>query len=255
MLYKINDFTVVESVHGRFIVNRHNIMQIESIVKTGYTHMQEEFGIINDLIDVCDDSCIVLDAGANCGIFSIPIAQRIKERGGKVIAFEPQRMMFNALSGSVALNDLRNVFSYQMALSDSNGFVELPEIDYHSETETDFGTVEVSKLEPPYELCFITDRIVKCITIDSMSLHRLDFVKIDVEGFELNVLTGGKKTIQKYRPFFHIEYWKVGMDAIINFFKQNDINDYQFMQVDTLNMICVPQEKINILNDKYGSKV
>ena len=230
-------------------------MQIESIVKTGYTHMQEEFGIINDLIDVCDDSCIVIDAGANCGIFSIPIAQRIKDRGGKVIAFEPQRMMFNALSGSVALNDLRNVFSYQMALSDTEGYVLLPEIDYHSKTETDFGTVEVQKLKAPYELSFISDRLVKCITIDSMALHRLDFVKIDVEGFELNVLAGGKKTIQYYRPFLHIEHWKVGMDAITNFFNKNDITDYQFLKVDSLNMICVPQEKIIILNDAYGSKV
>jgi hypothetical protein len=88
-----------------------------------------------------------------------------------------------------------------------------------------------------------------------MALHRLDFVKIDVEGFELNVLAGGKKTIQCYRPFLHIEYWKVGMDAIINFFKQNEIDDYQFLQVDTLNMICVPHEKVNILNAKYGAKV
>jgi FkbM family methyltransferase len=231
-------------------------MQIEAIVKTGYTHMQEEFGIINDLIDVCDDGCIVLDAGANCGIFSIPIAQRIRERGGRVIAFEPQRMMFNALSGSVALNDLRNIFAYQMALSDTEGHVELPEINYHSNAaDTDFGSVEVSKLSQPPAPSFLTDRVVKCMTIDGMRLHRLDFVKIDVEGFELNVLIGGKKTIQYYRPFLHIEYWKVGKDAIINFFKQNDITDYQFMQVDTLNMICVPQEKINILNAKYGSKI
>lgn len=246
----IHDFTVAESIYGRFILNRKNVSQIDSIVKTGFPHIEHEFGVINDMLAVCDNESIVIDAGANCGLFAIPVAQRTKHRGFKIICFEPQRMMFNALSGSIALNDLRNVFSYHLALGDSNSKVLLPEIDYHPSGETDFGQVQVKKGSISGEHPFLTDRNIKCITIDSMKLDRLDFVKIDVEGFELKVLKGGITTFKKFRPLFFIEHWKVGFEKIVNFFKDNGIFDYQFFMIDGLNMACVPQNKLELLNGK-----
>jgi len=45
-MYPVNNFTVVESDYGRFIVNRHCTFQIESLVKTGKPHIQDELNII-----------------------------------------------------------------------------------------------------------------------------------------------------------------------------------------------------------------
>ena len=45
----------------------------------------------------------------------------------------------------------------------------------------------------------------KMITLDSLKLERLDFMKVDVEGYELNVLKGGEETIKRYRPVIWCE--------------------------------------------------
>ena len=48
---------------------------------------------------------------------------------------------------------------------------------------------------------------VDVVTIDSLNLSGLDFMKIDVEGFEINVINGGLKTIEKFKPTITLECW------------------------------------------------
>ena len=49
--------------------------------------------------------------------------------------------------------------------------------------------------------------MVKTKTLDSFNLSGIDFIKIDVEGYELHVLSGGRETIAKNKPKPHIEIW------------------------------------------------
>ena len=76
-------------------------------------------------------------------------------------------------------------------------------------------------------------------TLDSFKLPRLDFVKLDVEGYECQILQGAKETITKCRPWMWVEYYISGIDNIKNHLPF----DYICHVVDQFNMVCAPREK------------
>jgi len=230
----LNNFTVLESVHGKFIVNRHCSFQAEALVKTGRTHIEDELAKLLTIARVLPENSVVIDAGANIGLVCIPLAHEIKARGGIVHAFEIQRMLFHALCGSVALNDLENVYVHHQALGSIPGWVNLVNPDYG--TPQDFGTC--SLLDPPSGNIY---EIVQLTTIDSLNLRRLDLLKIDVEGMEPAVLLGSRESIQRFSPWCWIEYWKTGIDVIKAAFANEN---YRFFPMDALNLLCAPAAKL-----------
>lgn len=230
---KLENFTLVDSVYGQFIVNRYCSFQAEALLKTGKTHIEAELNNMRIILQALPENCVVLDGGANIGFVSVPVAQFIQAKNGKVYAFEPQRMIFNALCGTIALNNINNLFLAQKALGDKKGSVFVPPVDYG--TPSDFGMVELSHEEQ--------GEAVDVITIDSLKLERLDFFKLDVEGYEVPALQGAQKTLKKFEPWCWIEYWKTGHDPIMECFKGLD---YKFYLVDSLNMLCAPVAKLNV---------
>ena len=85
---------------------------------------------------------------------------------------------------------------------------------------------------------------VDIYTIDGIDLPRLDFIKIDVEGMEIEVIKGGAETIKKYRPYCWIEQWNVDKNLLKAQF--NGL-DYVIYQMDGANILCVPKENANTL--------
>lgn len=239
---QINNFTSFDSIHGRFVVNRHCAFQAEALAKTGKTHIEAELAKIFVLVDKLPEEAVVVDGGANIGFFSIPVAQRIKSRGGRLISFEPQRMLFYALCGSVALNDLENVHPLNKALGATPGSAVLPAVDYSK--PSDYGTVSIQATAPHEDAVprILRKQEVDVVTLDSLDLHRLDFLKLDVEGYEIQALTGGLQTLQKHRPWIWIEFFIIGQDPI----KQAlaGLPDYDFYTMDYQNMLCAPREKL-----------
>jgi len=224
-------------------VNRHCAFQAEALIKTGKPHIQDELVKILTIAKVLPQDCVIVDAGANIGLVSIPIAHSVTNKGGVVHAFEPQRMMAYALSGSTALNDLNNLHIYQQGLGAAVGSIPGNRVDYGE--PQDFGMyslVETNDAQP--ENIVIT-------TIDTLDLPRLDFLKIDVEGMEVEVLTGGKNTIAQHLPWCWIEYWKVDIEEIK---AQFDGLNYEFYLMDQLNMLCVQSEILNHSGLKIDAK-
>jgi FkbM family methyltransferase len=240
----IDNFVVLDSIYGKFIVARNCTFQAEALVKTGRTHIEEELANIFAVIDTLPNDCVVVDGGANIGFFTVPVAQRIKHRGGRVVSFEPQRQLFNALSGSLALNGLDNVFLHNCGLGKEPGIAQLPAVDYS--VAQDFGTVSLSNETTVDEDGWMNDRVVDITSIDAMDLPRLDFIKLDVEGFEIPALTGALKAIAKYRPYIWVEYFITGAKEI----KQAlaSIKDYSYYIVDYQNMLCMPNERLDTIN-------
>jgi FkbM family methyltransferase len=241
----INNFVVLDSIHGKFVVARNCAFQAEALVKTGLTHIEAELANIFAIIDTLPNDCIVVDGGTNIGFFTVPVAQRIKHRGGRVVGFEPQRQLFNALSGSLALNGLDNVFLHNMGLGDGcHSQAYLPAIDYGQ--PSDFGTVSLSVDDEVEEHHWMRTRSVDIDSIDGLMLPRLDFIKLDIEGFEIPALVGGLKAIKKHRPYIWVEYFITGAKEI----KQalNSITDYSYYIVDYQNMLCIPNEQLGTIN-------
>jgi FkbM family methyltransferase len=235
----VDNFVVLDSVYGQFIVARTCLFQAEVLVKTGRTHIESELNNIFAIVDTLPADAVIVDGGANIGFFTVPVAHRTQGRGTRIISFEPQRQLFQALGGSLALNGYQHVYLHNCGLGKEPGIAQLPAVDYS--VDQDFGTVSLSDKTTVEEDGWMADRVVDITSIDAMDLPRLDFFKLDVEGYEIPALTGALATIKKHRPWIWVEYFITGVGPI----KQAlaDLDDYKFFIVDYQNMLCVPKEK------------
>lgn len=136
------------------------------------------------------EGSVVLDVGANIGVYACHYAPMC--RSGLVLAFEPGKRVFNLLVKNVA--SLPNVIPLNIALSNQSGLLSFYEnIDsaYSSLQQTGRGVVQ-------------TERKVLGCTVDdiilTLRLDRLDFLKIDVEGLEAEVVEGASESIKRFRP-------------------------------------------------------
>ena len=236
----VDNFLVLDSVYGKFIVPRTCLFQAEALVKTGRTHIESELANIFAIVDTLPNNAVIVDGGANAGFFTVPVAHRTQGCGTRIISFEPQRQLFQALGGSLALNGYRHVYLHNVGLGDSLGTAQLPAIDYS--VVQDFGTVQLDNTATVEEHGWMADRRVDVTSIDAMDLPGLDFFKLDVEGYEVPALRGALETIKKHRPWIWVEYFITGADTI----KQTlaDLDDYAFFIVDYQNMLCAPRERL-----------
>jgi FkbM family methyltransferase len=140
----------------------------------------------------------VVDVGANVGNLTLAMAAAVGD-AGRVLAFEPQRFPFGCLWANVALNSLMHVVSpLQLAVGDSAGAVEVPQLDPMQHI-TNFGGVSLlDKHTTPTE-------IVARVTLDEMQLPALRLLKCDVEGMEPAVFRGARDTIMRLRPVIWTE--------------------------------------------------
>jgi FkbM family methyltransferase len=136
----------------------------------------------------------VVEIGANIGAHTIMLAQKVSP-SGRVIAFEPQRIVYQSLCGSIALNSLVNVYAYQLAIGSEAGTINVPALDYAA--QNNFGGLSLGGFGPGEE--------VDIRTLDSFDLPACDFLKLDIEGMEEAALRGAVGTIARFRPIMYIE--------------------------------------------------
>lgn len=143
----------------------------------------------------------VIDIGANQGEYSLWAARKVGT-SGKVISFEPMDQLFDVLKENMSLNPAyRNVFiPLKKGLSDAKGKLQLFGKPGDNEgVNTMFPTESHTVLIQEIELETLDQEL------SSMAIEKVDFIKLDVEGAELQVLKGSKETIQKYKPKWMIE--------------------------------------------------
>jgi FkbM family methyltransferase len=134
---------------------------------------------------------VIVDVGANIGIYAIPYAKRVK----RVIAFEPHPKTANMLEQSIRLNDLQNVSLIKKAVGESSFKAQygLSVVPMNSGITTPHkvdSTIEVETVDLDTELA---------------SEDRVDWILVDVENFEVSVLKGAVKTLAKHSPKIIIE--------------------------------------------------
>lgn len=140
---------------------------------------------------------IVIDAGANIGTHTLYLSKISK----KVYAFEPQRILFYHLCANLFLNKCLNVYAKNQALYDKQTFLQLNENEPNYFENNNSATIGLTHFKN------IEKEKIEAVTIDSLNLEKLDFIKIDAQGSDLQILKGAKNTIKKCSPkiIFEIE--------------------------------------------------
>ncbi len=137
----------------------------------------------------------VIDVGSNLGYHAL-LASRLVGPGGTVFAFEVAPSTYQALLKNIKLNAARNIFPFQVALSDSCGWaslIENPQDDYNQIAPAgEPGCTQVPSLT--------LDRFVR-----EHQVARVDLIKVDIEGAEHKFLLGARNTIKQFRPIIAIE--------------------------------------------------
>ncbi len=139
---------------------------------------------------------ICLDIGANIGETTLNFARLAPN--GRVYAFEPVPFLHERLKTNIALNRYQHIDIYNLALSDKE-----EELFFENPSNNNSSGIALSK-EPTN-----TSTLVHSTTIDefisSNNIGRVDFIKIDVEGFENFVINGARHTLQQLQPIMVIE--------------------------------------------------
>jgi FkbM family methyltransferase len=138
---------------------------------------------------------VFLDVGAHTGRFSL-IASRNFER---VIAFEPHPSNFEVLVKNIELNKVSNVVPLRIALSSKSSIVSMSNFGINT------GAIKVGKSGGTKAEAYALDSLIKRFMIP---IKDINVVKIDVEGHEMEVLEGAKRTLKKGAPLIVIESFK-----------------------------------------------
>lgn len=191
-----------------------------------------------------------VEVGANVGAHTLVLAQAVGPRG-RVLAFEPQRVVFQALCANLALNSVTNVDCRQAAVGAAPGELLVPPLDYTR--ENNFGGLSLAG--------HVSGEPVPVVTLDELSLRRCDLLKVDVEGMEREVLAGAEATVRRLRPLLYVEndrpekaealiraidalgyriYWHVVPLFNPDNFAGNPEN--VFGRTASLNLFCCPQD-------------
>lgn len=160
------------------------------------------------------DNAVILDIGANVGSHTVYWA--LERNAKKIYSFEPFSDTFNILKMNIELNSLENrVEIFNIGLSDESCCTSV-----NSYNESNIGGTSFKKSERG-------NYIFKPLDIFDIK-EKIDLIKIDVEGAEVDVLNGGKNTIVKNKPVIVIETF-THKDEVDKFMKS-----IFYEQVDTI---------------------
>ncbi|EJN11963.1 methyltransferase, FkbM family [Bradyrhizobium sp. YR681] len=212
-------FVMASSNHGTMIVNRFDYRMTgpDDGYGVGFQILETaafdpvEVNVALELLALRrkyhGDGVIAIDCGANIGVHTIEWASAMTG-WGSVISIEAQERIYYALAGNIAINNCFNALAVNAAVSSESGTMQIPNPNYFAPSS--FGSLELRQ-RPGNEFIgqpiSYTDNtvVVRKLTLDELDCPRVDFIKIDIEGMEMEALAGARETIHKHRPILLIE--------------------------------------------------
>lgn len=205
--------------------------------------------ISNETINSVLDNFIIpntltIDVGGNSGYQTFWHSQY-----NEVRTYEPIPVLHKIMKKNLEQKNLRNKITLiNKAISDKIKKINL--------------FVDVNRLSMTSQIPLVDN--VKKITVDATSLdkdvnQKVGFIKIDVEGFELEVLEGSRELIKKYYPHFMIEIYEpwckktdTKIESYFNFFKENNYKGYYYSNIENkLKKLSSISESINTVLTKH----
>jgi FkbM family methyltransferase len=165
-----------------------------------------EQSVIDDYLrPYIESSKTILDIGGHIGYHTL--AYKKINNNVKVHTFEPQKELFDLLNKNILINDIKDVFTYNLAVGHENKKITLGDtisdgpnantvFNYDSDTIFNLGGVSIG----------FGTKEVDMIYLDSMDFQDVDYIKVDVEGAETLVFFGAKELISRCKPTICFEY-------------------------------------------------
>jgi FkbM family methyltransferase len=245
-------YQLVPARHGTMLVNVNDTFMGQSYLRYGEVFEAE----IEVLLGLLQFPGLVIDVGANMGVHTVPLAKELARQGRQMLSFEPQPVIFQQLCANLALNGLMNVRALPYACGSMSGVVTFSAPDYCQ--EGNFGGVSMSTQGSISAVV-----AAPCHTLDEIVQEaQVALIKIDVEGFELEVLKGAKNLIGHWLPAMFIEndrleksealiqwlfdhdyqlYWHISKIYNPNNFRGNKENI--FANTGSVNMLCLHRDR------------
>ena len=174
------------SIYLLGIFERHTVNAYRKFIKPGY---------------------VVLDIGANIGAHTLIMAD-IVGSNGNVIAFEPTDYAYNKLIKNIDLNlRLKKNINPQQVMLSSNDESLVDELIYSSWPVDSNG---IHNIHPVHMGEYKSTSNAKSCTLDSilknLNINKVDFIKIDVDGYEYDILCGAEHTLSLLKPVLCFEF-------------------------------------------------
>lgn len=157
---------------------------------------QGELELVGELIRPGD---VVLDVGAFLGTHTLALAAMVG-RDGSVLSFEPRGSICEILKNNVRRNSLSQVEVYGYALGRQAGELLIEAVD--TQAVENFGGLSLEEASP---VANVPTEKIYLKTIDQLGLPRIDFIKIDAEGMEADVIAGAHVSLGAHGPLIFAE--------------------------------------------------
>lgn len=203
-----------------------------------------ELGTLDIITNCLKRGDTFFDVGSSIGLMTM-VASKVVGAEGKVYSFEPDETRFQNLLNSIAFNGSKNVIPFNIALASRDSEIYLA---------SDLPTPRVSQTSFP------NSKVIRSRRIDSFireeNIKDIAFLKIDVEGFELEVLKGAKELLSEEKaPILCIEcntlLTSVTEEAIYTMiqFIQSCNSNYLFFQLEKTSHVVSNLRRVHILSE------
>jgi FkbM family methyltransferase len=251
-------FVLASSDHGTMIVNRFDYRMINETDGFGVGFQilntaqfdPEEIKMALQLLALRrthhGDGVVAIDGGANIGVHTIEWAKAMTG-WGSVLAVEAQERIYYALAGNIAINNCFNAIAINAAISSESGTLQIPNPNYF--LPSSFGSLELRQRAGNefigQEIDYANNTVVvRKLTIDEVNLPRVDFIKLDIEGMEMEALEGAQETIERSKPILLMERIKADGTQLTQWL---ETRGYQVIQVG-INLVAVHKTDKTLTN-------
>jgi FkbM family methyltransferase len=180
---------VFKNEDGTFIIFPNDA--ISQHIKSGKPWEPHFKTVISYLISPGDT---VIDAGANFGYNGVLMGKQIGPNGA-LISFEPQRIIYQQMNGNLILNGIYNAVTFQVALGDGSiSSTNMAPVNYNL-SWVNIGDTSIGE----------GGEEINIFKLDEIELEKLDFIKLDIQGYELFMLKGAENHLKNFKPDLFIE--------------------------------------------------
>jgi FkbM family methyltransferase len=194
---------------------------------------------------------VAIDFGANFGVHTIEWAKGIT-RWGSVLAIGAQERVYYALAGNIAINNCFNAVALHAAVSDKPSVMMISSGLFGASS---FWQLELRKtqntfIDQPIDYSEARLVAVRAVGIDSPNLPRIDFIKIDIEGMQMEALSGAAESIARSKPVLLIESINANATTLREWLSARD---YQIFRFGTNSLPSITPIRFGRASNKYAT--